>query len=477
LKKNGISLYGIAGAEMRNLYSAIQYYQFVLDRFYENSKKINQSIQLENEGFQASFITAETVSSYFGRLIRASTQKSKVWAEIAQRYQNFNRPDLAREVVERSYTATYVESLIFTQLLQEIVEITEPEKITQVRNQVDFAQRSYRVALSLMSEHYENISDDLNYFGYAPDYIPFPALEEFRDNPVEVGLFRANTRVSLALQAEQTALDSDRAFNTDQANFQNELTRIENTYDAQLSEICGTFEAEGQIYPATTKYAYLSDDTRQVGDPCGLVGTGQIHSTFGQIDILQTELKRVRQSMMNTLEEARIEESRWDLSCGISNAFNAYQYQTANRTNRIQYNIEVARNMLGSIDRVLSDISTVAQLSKCSIILGTSTGGDCASVPIALTLYKGGVIAANLTRIGTEAEIANSESLIRELQADVEFRRGEMQCALVQIDGQARVRSILLRLSELKLEALKVEYEINQVLSSIRQFKHQAICL
>ena len=44
----------------------------------------------------------EMVSSYMDRLISASSQKSRAWSEIAKRYQTFNRPDLARLVVERA---------------------------------------------------------------------------------------------------------------------------------------------------------------------------------------------------------------------------------------------------------------------------------------------------------------------------------------------------------------------------------------
>ena len=37
--------------------------------------------------------------------------------EIARRYQNFNRPDLSRRVIERSYVATYLESALITRLM------------------------------------------------------------------------------------------------------------------------------------------------------------------------------------------------------------------------------------------------------------------------------------------------------------------------------------------------------------------------
>ncbi|MEO1269992.1 MAG: hypothetical protein AAFX99_18045, partial [Myxococcota bacterium] len=421
-----------------------------------------------------SFISPAAVESYFGRLIRASTQKSKVWAAIAERYQNFNRPDLSRAVIERAYTATYLESMVFTDMMQGIVAITAPEEIAQLKRQIETAQRSYRVALLEMRQNYLNISDNLNYFGYAPDYIPFPALEHYRDASVEVALTRARARVDLAQVAEQQALDADRSFNTDAASFQNELTRIKNTYDGQLSELCGTFEQEGRIYPATAKYAYLSEGTQRVGDPCGRVGNGQLHTAHGQIDILLTELRRIRQSMRNTLEEARLEEQRWNASCDTSNAFAQLQYQVGGVINAVELGMNQTRVAIGAIDRSIHDLSTLALLAKCSVIGGTSNGGDCPAAGVAAVVYSAGLATANAARTALETALNLAESGLREMQRNLELERSLLQCDLTAIDGQTRVKTILLRLSEQQLEALKIEYEIHQATAHIHQLRNQA---
>jgi len=122
---NGIDLAGVAGYEMYTLYQAAQYYQLALDRFYSLSPIIWKSV---SAGGTDNVITQETVVSYFERLMRASTQKSRAWSKIGKRYQSFNRPDLARFVVERAYTSAYLESIVLSRLMQSIVSVADPDK-------------------------------------------------------------------------------------------------------------------------------------------------------------------------------------------------------------------------------------------------------------------------------------------------------------------------------------------------------------
>ncbi|MEL6179351.1 MAG: hypothetical protein AAFS10_10375, partial [Myxococcota bacterium] len=430
-EEGGIDISGVAGAEMYNLYQAVQYYQMGLDRFYDISPIIAASVEAARQpGGPPSFITAAAVESYFGRLIRASTQKSKAWAAIAERYQNFNRPDLARTAIERAYTAAYLESVVLTNMMLDIVEITTPEEIDQIKRLIETAQRSYRVALLEMRTFYIDISDDLNYFGYAPDYIPFPALEHYRDACVEVAIQRARARIDLAQTAEQQALEADRSFNTDAASFQNELTRIKNTYNGQLAELCGTFDADGQIYPAIAKYAYLTPETQRVGDPCGLVGTGQIHSAYGQVDVLLTEMRRVRQSMVNTLEEARIEEERWNASCDVTNAFALMEYQTTGQINNIQHKIDVTRSAIAGVDRTLQDLSTLAMLGNCSVVVGLVSGGSCPSALVASLAYTAAFAVYEVGRIALDIKLNNMEAEVRDLQREIDLERSLMSKAI-----------------------------------------------
>ncbi len=474
---DGINLSGVAGAEMHNLYASIQYYQMTLDRFYDLSPLIAGSVENARDGGQPSFITPASVESYFGRLIRASTQKSRAWADIAERYQNFNRPDLSRRVIERAYTAAYLESMILTRLMQEIVDITAPEDIAQLQRQIEFAQRSYRVAMSVMRQHYLNITDDLNFFGFAPDFIPFPALQGLLDSSFEVVRQRAQERINLALTSENIALESNRDFNVNTASFQNELARLENTYDAQLSELCGTFEVDGQIYPAIAKYAYLSPETRVVGDPCGLVGNGQIHVAMSELDVVLTEMRRVSQSIKNTNTEAEIEGRRLVSACDAITTFADLQFDDTQRINNLENFIGGSRAAVGALDRTISDVATAAQLGKCLVVAGTSNGTDCPSAIAGLTSYGVAFAAYQVARTALDAGLVVAEGRVRDIQRGIDFERELLQCQLAEVDSLARVETILLQIEEQKLEALKAEYQMNQNIAQIQQLRNQAIRL
>ncbi|MEL6181409.1 MAG: hypothetical protein AAFS10_20795, partial [Myxococcota bacterium] len=142
-EENGINLSGIAGAEMFNLYQSIQYYQMVLDRFYRLASTITTSIDRDQqqEGFET-FITEVSAATWFERLIRASTQKGRVYSEIAARYQGLNRPDLARRVIERAYIGAYLESIVFTHVMTDLIEVSDPSELAQLRSQIERAQRT-----------------------------------------------------------------------------------------------------------------------------------------------------------------------------------------------------------------------------------------------------------------------------------------------------------------------------------------------
>ena len=119
---DGIDLSGIAGFEMVKLYQAVQYYDMVLTRFYSMGDVIGAALASGSPATARNFISSATVTSYFDRLIRASTQRSRAMSEIARRYQAFNRADLARKVTERAYTSTYLESVVLANLINRFKE-------------------------------------------------------------------------------------------------------------------------------------------------------------------------------------------------------------------------------------------------------------------------------------------------------------------------------------------------------------------
>ena len=469
LEPGGINLSGIAGAEMYNLYQSAQYDQMVLERFF----RILPELQKNLDGpVDQRFVTQGTVVEYLGRVIRAATQKSRAWSEISKRYQNFNRPDLARLVIERGYTAAYMESMILTSTMQNIVKGSQPEDVDQIVQSIRHAQISFRVALTQMRSQYEKITDEINYFGFDADYIPFPATESSvgRDNAFEVTINRAWQRLNIAQQAEDIALQTTRSFDTDAANFQSELIRVENNYEGQLADICGTFSVEGRVYPAIRKYAYLDSRAKMFGNPCGMMQTGQIHQAMGNMDIALTNLKRTRTSFNNTIQEAKIEEESLNESCKTIDAYKQTYIDIEGDMHSVQDDIDDLEFKSEELDRAFSMYETLAQLANCSV--GTSTSCPAAILASSnlLLLYGTKEVAHAKLRLA----ITKKQKKLRSLQTDEGVLSYDMQCDLAAVTSKARIKSILLHLNETQLDLLRGQYEIEQNFAQIKQLRQQA---
>ena len=453
-ERDGIRLAGIPGAEMANLHIAVQNYQLVLERFYTLFGALSGDIaQAAAPNATPSFVTTRTLTTYVDRLIRASTQKAKVQSAIATRYQGFNRADLAKAVVERAYTEAYLESGLLMHLMNTLIEVSERADRDQIRGQIRTAQISYRAALSGMREVQEQLETELTTFGYAPEYVPFPALELGRDNPFEVSLQRARDRISIASQAETLAIESNRAFNTDLASFENELTGIENTYEQQLLDVCGAFEVDGVIYPAVARYADLSQETLLLGDPCGQMGTGEIYDATLDIKAKEADLQRVRVSMQNTIREARIEEQRVAAACENIQSFADVQYQYQGEINDLEGDLLELEQDLAQIDRAVAQ----AQAISGSINVFGAVAGTVA--------YGAGEAGHHVL----EADVRDKRDRVNRLQQDLAREQQLNQCDLLQIDGEAAVKRILLQSAVQRLEAAAAKVAYSQATAQLKQ--------
>ncbi len=465
----GINLSGAAGYEMYSLYKAVQYYQKALDRFYSMSPIIWRALEYQGSG--RNFVTPETVVWYFERLTRASTQRARAWSQVAERYNNFNRADLAWLVVERAYTATYMESVILSQLMVDITNTLSPEDRPQIVAELETVQKRYRAAMLDMRSMYESITSQLNYFGFAPDYIPFPTLGPMDQNAFEVILVRARNKMSVAKERENTALSQNRSFETDAAEFQAELVRLRNNYESQLGEICGTFEgSDGRIYPAVSRYAYLNDDVARYGDPCGLVGNGTVYEAMGQFEMTQIGMQQIRAQYDSLIERVEIERSRVSAQCDRIVDLADYVYDQAGETISLEEDIAKRRFAIGRVERAMSVAAQLSNLSKCTVGFAT----DCPTAAVALGIYVGVTVAGEATVASLEAQINDKEQEISEINRDTAYWQTLQECDAAMIDSNARMAEMLVGIKEIELEALRADYNMRLALSEIQQQLNKA---
>lgn len=532
---DGINLSGGAGFEMYKLYQAAQYYQMVLDRFYNLSPAIWKSIS----GNSASnFITQESITMYVNRLVRASAQKARAWSEVAVRYQNFNQPDLARMVVQRAYTATYLELIILRKMMDRIKSILPLADQAQVEILTTQTIRLYKAAMLEMRNIYSEITDGINYFGFSPDYIPLPALDDSDNNAFEKILASARRKIDVAREDEYKALDDTRAYDVDAAEFQAELVSIQNTYENQLGELCGSFkypeppeyipgaqimttaedEQDFDIFPAIPKYAHLNDTLKLYHNPCGLVANGMIYEAVTRVEVETAELRRILQQMNNVESEIEIEQEYATLMCEkigdeaeayctekLSDANDAFGWCLANvglvtashiAANALTSGIFVANRVKEGAQDVVDAAGRALDMSKCTVIAGTAAGTDCPTAAIATATFTGTVAAAQATIQGAQItiemlEMAKSElefqttrvQMVAEcfdasgsvqLECDLRTQENEFKCDYVEITSNAKIKTLALSLNELSIDALKAQYRIGIALSEVERLRNKA---
>lgn len=470
---NGINLSGGAGYEMYSLYQAVQYYQMTLDRFYRLSDVIWTSIGQLPPG--QGFVTPQTATSYFARLIRASSQKARAWSEISKRYQAFNRPDLARLVVQRAYTSAYLESVVLSRMMLRLIDISDASDRAQIIEQTELAQQTYRAALTEMSNVYKDITDNVTYFGFQPDYIPFPALEQGDNNAFEKALARAQAALATAADKEQIALESNRSFDTDSASFQSALAGLRGQYEDQLSDICGTFTVmqggQPQVYPAIPKYAYLDPKAAALGDPCGLMGNGQLYEAAIGLEQSKLDMQKVKQEQKDL--EAQIQDTldRTSAQCQRIATAKDFQISEQNEITSLQDGINALDVTIDVADRTEHLAEVIGDYVKCTVGVAT----DCPTAFVASAAYVTVAAVTNGVAITAESIQAGLQHKIADAQTAIISNQIQQECDAANIDATYDIKDLYRQILEIQLDAVKVDYDLKLALSGIEKLHNQAI--
>lgn len=464
---SGINLSGGAGFEMYSLYQAAQYYQLALDRFYKQASVIWASLSNPDR----SFIGQATTTSYFDKLIRASAQKTRVYSEIAKRYQSFNRPDLARRVIERAYSQAYMESAVLTQMMRRLSQ-SATTSVEQITRAIELAQATYRMALLDMRNVYKDISDAQTFYGIAPDYIPFPALDPGDPNAFVKAMSRAREVARTAAEKEQRALSETRSFDTDSALFQAELARIRDEAEGRLGEICGTFtvaeEGEVAVYPAIPKYAHLTEKTRLLGDPCGLVGNGELHDAIRELEIARLDFEGMRQEYRNLLMAAADLEARAKAQCARIERLADFMFETDTEILSLNDGIRSLELIIETTSDLVDGMANLLDATNCETFgcIRAATSGVAFSVSFAIAM---GVKTTN------RAIIVGLQSKIDRLERAKAQREILEECEALQIDTVFEVRDLLREAALLELEVAKLQYGVQLALSQIERLRNEAL--
>ncbi|MCA2979713.1 MAG: hypothetical protein INH37_15680, partial [Myxococcaceae bacterium] len=444
--------------------------QLALDRLYMLGPNMQVALARGNVGSDANFISPEMVTSYLERLIRAASQKARALGEVARRYQNFNRPDLARRTIERGYVGTYLESAIISRQMLDIAAVSTSAALPQINVTIEKAQRNYRMALLDMREMYAQITDEQNFFGYPADYIPFPAVDGSSTssaNAFESLLALAKQRLDLAKTREQTALQSGRQGRVDAAQFQSDLTGVRNNYENQLAQICGTFTAEdGRVYPAIRKYAPLSEVATAMGDPCGRLGNGELHNAMGNVKDSSLKLKGVLLRSDNIIADIEIEQRRVAQQCALNTSVAELQYEIAEKQANLANTLAEQRALASFLQATVAAVVNSIEVLDCEI--------QCASsAAMAATVATAGIASAGAS-YASELVIAKKEADQRSYERKTMRVIANQPCQAAEIDSVAKIADLTNNILEVQIEALRSDYGVRLAMSEVTRLASNA---
>jgi hypothetical protein len=477
----GINLVGVAGFEMQSLYRAVQSYQLALERLYtlgpNFAETLTRGTSVESS---AVFLSSDTVTLHLERLIRASTQRTRAYAEIAKRYQRFNKPALARAVAQRAYGLAYLESTVIVELMNEIAARSTRANRPQIDLNVQQALRRYRMALLDMRDLYGRINDNLTYFGFEPSFVPFPPLDGSARgrNAFEVVLELAQQRSQFARMREDQALASNRSFQTDAAQFQSELVRLRNTYEAQLGELCGTFvaESDGRVYPAIKRYVSLSGFPQELGDPCGRLGNGQIHTALVEIQQTADSQRVAATRLSNIAQDIQSETDSVNSQCALTLEIADYQFRQDGVTTNLQAQLQAARD---EMERNTLQLNMWTDLTKGVVCIPNTTPTGDFGIGCINEIIDSGISfisnAIQLERVGDSQErLAELQASIATTEAASRRWVSESGCDQLRIQSGPRMAQLQRSIPEAQIESVRARRTAQLAVAEVGRLYNEA---
>ena len=472
----GVDLSGPLGASMHNLYLSTQYYQMVLDRFFLLSPSFAQAFTSNN------FIDVNVVSTYFKKVLQASSRKARSWGAIAKEYHALNEPALAQMVVERAYATTYMEFTIFTRLMKLLLSNANFTERAQISKEIEEAALVYRAAMNDMEAIYKNVKQQLNFFGFPRGYIPFPALSNFAPgagttNAFSVSLQYAKEKLALAVVKEKEALNGKRAFDTDSASFQNELQRIEQNYGAQLEEVCGTIKgSNGKNVPAIAKNAHLDPKAKLYGNPCGRMGSGSLYNAYIGLEKFKLAADAVKKNHELVQKQIKDEKDRIEKYClkraDMADLIYSHMETKAER----QQAINDAQVAIDSAQRTSQNAFNALSLFKCGL-------WNCPSAAFAGGTFLATAGISEGVTIPLSLEINSIKSDIAKSEREHEKEKLMMECDKVEdgktegtarLESRAKIIQFRNRMQTFHLESLQVRYDVMLALANIKSLEDRA---
>ncbi|HUT76676.1 MAG TPA: hypothetical protein VM285_03260, partial [Polyangia bacterium] len=332
----------------------------------------------------------------------------------------------------------------------------------------------FRQGLLEMRDVYQSITDEVNYFGYPADYVPFPLVDpgDVADNAALFTIESAKDLAAIAAEKEELALQSSREFDTDAAVFMAELNTITYSFTQRLKELCGIFEGDdGQLYPALPEYAEMSEPTKVMqqvmGTPCGWVQDGEIYEAMMELGKAKLDYELIVSAQDTLLQEVNIELERITAQCAEITSLKEITLDNADDIQSAQESVTRMEQAIGNLRRAVDLAGTYFQIA---------TNGDIWRAGVSLTTSNIYLVASVLTEVGSyvmQDQIVRRQNDIADWEQATISAEFDSQCALAEIDSLAVIKGKLLGMGGLEIEAMKVQYDVQLAMSRVEGLRNQ----
>ncbi len=488
---NGIDLGGKPGFEMYGLYQGVEYYDLVLQRFFGHAATLGESLDLIDGNPNAGdgppqgegFLDYRAAATYLPRVARASTRKANALAEIATRYNGFNRTDLARHVVERAFLSTYLESVVILQFMDRLTLSASSEKRDGVRKEKVTRQLEYDQALRKLRALYDGFTPEPTFFGIPANFVPIPPMDTLEVNIQAVNTFdvafaAAKEAFEVSRESELIALAEKRAFDTDKEEFKSALFELIGQFEGDASTLCGTFVGDdGGIYAATIANKEHSAATRGMDDPCGRTGNGDLHNAMLDLEAQAVAAQQVRLRMANTSAATRDLQSRLNAQCARIGTLKDDLAEITQTIAGLETGLATAGAAVDALDRTYATMETFREGSSCAPPSPPPAvaPGTCATQLAALATFGGVMVglsvAASVTDIATQAVFTAS---IGAKQVEQVKKETEAECEALKIDTKFDILDKGREFEEIKLDAKSAEIELRRAGDNVRGLRNDA---
>ncbi|MCJ7549502.1 MAG: Ig-like domain-containing protein [Anaerolineae bacterium] len=353
--------------------------------------------------------------------------------EMAARYRMLGDDQAALDIYDRAYEEQYMQLTTLTQMARRIGAQHLQNGSWEMFNN-----------LSRMRDRAQAIRDGLDFFGFAPDYVPlqsYEALMVLTEGPVgDTGL------LSTARDLEDQAREAQRTYDTNASSLSTELAKLMVEYNGKLRGLCGTSEdADGDGLPDY--------------NPCegGLMGRN-----FYDLDAASLRVGLAWLKAQSFVERIQIEQERAatvievdlglaqsvsavDLAIGKLNAYKETYSQLGAAEHKITAGIKASAEVYAQteVKGSINPLASGAEIkSGLKVTLGTYVGYEASGRWVS---------SADMKWDPNAEKIGNWQS-VKTLQA------AEARSQILGANSSATIKNLLLQQSQ----AL-IEYEIAMV--------------